>query len=427
MNILNNNRIKYDLATNFDTVLLDHIKKVDTNHQVVSVFGKLKNDIIGGGRSSITLPKVNMKQLKEYIDRCNKIGIKFNYLLNPLCLGNKDVVASEHKKILKYIAKLVDLGVESVTVNSPYLCEIIKKQFPNIKITIGLYAIINTLQQARQWIELGANELTLWHHLNRDFDGLRAMLKAFKNKNVNLRVIANNGCLHDCPFYINHGTGVSHSSQSSHKSVGTYIDYNIVNCFYRKVTKPTNFISSDWIRPEDVHYYQDLCRETGNYNFSIKLVDRSKSTEFLTNVLDAYISEKYDGNLHQLLNFVDKDHEPKIDKKGFYKGVLLRNLNLDTLMRYGNFFKLPEIFIDNNKLDGFIEHFIKNNQCKNKICWLENYNPEKYSDKYCYYCYKWSKKSITYKDDQTRKEWIEGAESLKDDLVSSRVFRVKNY
>lgn len=417
--------IKYDLATNFDTKFLDYVLKNDKNHQVTSMFGKLKQDIVGGGRSTITLPDVSKKELEQYICKCKEYNIRFNYLLNPLCLGNRDMISSEHKKILKYIGSLSELGVESVTINSPYLCEIIKKRFPNMRITVGLYAVINTLQQAKQWVELGADELTLWHHYNRDFEGLRAMLKAFKDTDVSIRVIANNGCLHDCPFYINHGTGVSHSSQAADKSVSRYIDYNVVNCFYRKVTKPTNFISSDWIRPEDVHYYKQLCDEVGNDNFTIKLVDRTKDTEFLTTVFDAYINEKFDGNLHKILNYSDKEHLQKIDTKGFYKSVVLQQINLKSIMKYAKFFEVPEMYIDNKKLDGFIKHFITNNQCRNKICWVENYEPSEIREEYCYYCYQWGKKAISYPKNDERKSWIEQAESLKEDLVTSKIFNIK--
>ncbi len=421
-----NSGMKYDLATNFDTRLLDFIEQHDENHQLVSLFGKLRTDVVGGGRSSTTLPDITEKQLAEYNDRCKRMGIRFNYLLNPLCLGNKDVISSEHKEILRFLEKLDSLGIEWVTVNSPYLCEIIKRRFPNMKVTIGLYAVIQTVQQAKQWMDLGADELTLSHDVNRDFDNLRSYLKVFKGTNVNLRLIANNGCLHACPFSINHAAGVSHSSTCDGTTTHNYIDYNVMNCYYRKMRNPANLIASDWIRPEDVHYYKEICDEIGNQNLVIKLVERSKSTEFLSNLLDAFLHERYDGNLRELLNWMDEEQNGKkrIDASGYIKAIKAGELDLRSINNYMKFFSLPDIQIDNKKLDGFIQHFINDYHCKEKICWMENEIPKERDDRYCYYCAEWAKKAIQIPNEKEYTKWKKVADKLQDNMKSSRMFCV---
>ena len=66
------------------------------------------------------------------------------------------------------------------------------------------------------------------------------------------------------------------------------MDFNLINCTYRKVSNPKAILTSEWIRPEDIHYYEELAEETGNKNFSLKLVDRTRSTEFIGNVIKAY-------------------------------------------------------------------------------------------------------------------------------------------
>ena len=50
--------MQYDLATNFDEELIDFIVKHDTHKQIKSVFGKMRNDMAGGGRASFLLPEV---------------------------------------------------------------------------------------------------------------------------------------------------------------------------------------------------------------------------------------------------------------------------------------------------------------------------------------------------------------------------------
>ena len=53
---------------------------------------------------------------------------------------------------------------------------------------------------------------------------------------------------------------------------------------------------SDWVRPEDVHHYEELCNKTGK-NLTLKLTDRARTTDWLTEVVKAYAEKSYNGNL----------------------------------------------------------------------------------------------------------------------------------
>lgn len=417
-------KIKFDLATNFDMEILEHIKRVDKNKQVVSLFGKMKSDIIGGGRSSIALSDVSFDDIAAYNKRCREMGIRFNYLLNPLCLGNKDIVPQEHKKIVEFIGQLNDINIEWVTVCSPYILNLIKKQFPRMKVTIGLYAFINSLQEAKNWIDMQADELTLMQTYTRDFNSLRLMLREFKKYDVNLRILANNGCLHECPFAVNHGAAAAHSSGSNEISANRYFDYSLINCYQRKISQPANVIASDWIRPEDLKYYEELCEETGNDRLVIKLVERTKSTHFLCNAVSAYINEKYEGNLLDLFNWVGNDEATTtFDISGFADSLSKGEIDLQEFIKYSSFFKIPKLYLDNNELNGFIKPFLNNYHCRDKICWMENKDPDVKNENYCYYCYEWAKKAIRFEDVNDRDEWIKNVENLRDSFESSRIFK----
>lgn len=98
------------------------------------------------------------------------------------------------------------------------------------------------------------------HHVNRDFKLLKKMLLYTKGKNVTLRLIANNLCLHMCPYSIMHGTVQGHFSCSDSCSRGD-IDYCLMKCLSTKIEDMSNLISSDWIRPEDLCYYENYVRK----------------------------------------------------------------------------------------------------------------------------------------------------------------------
>jgi collagenase-like PrtC family protease len=350
------------------------------------------------------------------------MGIRFNYLLNPLCLGNRDVLPEEHRKIVDFLGQLYDGGIRWVTICSPYLLKIIKKQFPEMKITIGLYAFITNLQQAFQWVKMGANEITMSQSYNRNFPALRTLLTELKDYDVNIRLIANNGCLHECPFAVSHGSATSHSSADTDVSGSKYFDYNLINCYHRKVNYPNNILASDWIRPEDLHYYEELCDEMGNHRLLMKLVERTKPTDFLIRVIDAYRTQHYDGNLLDLFNWVgNQGVETGNDNLAYIKLIQSGEIDQKAFIRYSNFFNIPDIYLDNNKLDGFINRFIHSYQCDKRVCWMNNEDPSDKSSLYCTYCHEWRKRAITIDQPQYEK-WSSETAKLKDDFESSRFF-----
>jgi len=55
--------MKISLATNFDDRLIDIIK----NYPVYEVYGKLKNDFIGGGRPDNTLNNINKEKFEKHV------------------------------------------------------------------------------------------------------------------------------------------------------------------------------------------------------------------------------------------------------------------------------------------------------------------------------------------------------------------------
>ncbi|CAL7867291.1 Peptidase U32 [Fusobacterium necrophorum subsp. funduliforme] len=418
-------RIKFTIGTNFDKNLISNISMIDRNKDFISVFGKLKSDFLGGGRASNVLPEISFNELKEYIDLCHKNNLKFNYLINPMCMENLELETNTHYKIIEYIDSLVSIGIDAVTINSPYLCEMIKSRYPNLTITIGLYAYVHDMNLLRRWVNLGADEITLAHDNNRDFHLLKQMLIYTKNRNVNLRLIANNVCLHLCPYAMMHGTVQSHASQK-HSRTRCDIDYCMTKCISEKIKNTTNLICSDWIRPEDIHYYEELCESVGNYNLSIKLVERTKNTEFLTRVVKAYSSRKYEGNLLDILLWPKYD-EMLIKSKTDQEIMELQNLyNMDEYSNYLNQFDLPDIFIDNQKLDGFLEKFIKEYDCNRKICGgiIDNEILEKNYDKdsVCNYCKIWSDKVIGYNKEK-RIQWIQNNVKFNENLKNSSIFK----
>lgn len=413
-------KITFQIATNFDSKLIEQIANYDN---FTWVYGKLNKDVIGGGRNSMVLPKLSWDELKEHVDLCHSHNIKFNYLMNSLCLGGMEFNKKFHKKLVKLLNKLTEIQVDAVTVATPYLCEMIKTQYPHFKVTISDYNRISSMQQFLYWQSMGVDEITLFPNFNRDFPMLREMLTLTKGTNLTLRLIANNTCLRECPYHENHGTNNSHSAMKNSFSSSFCIDFQVLKCMNYKIKHPTHFLATEWIRPEDVKYYEQLCEETGNYNLSLKLTDRTKTTEFLSRTAKAYYERDYDGNLFNIINVQTSKDRKQFHFAPFMKTAILGAYNRHSLLKIRGVNHSPELYLDNKKLDGFIEKFVKNYDCTNKICDDEeksNGEDKSSSNGKCSYCKHWRDKAMKM-DKQEVEAWIKLSDSIINDIKDSTI------
>ena len=409
--------ITFDVGTNFDYRLFDIVKQYDTNHSIKSFYGKLRRDGLPGGRACAIIPEFTMDEFEQYVKTCTENGITFNYLINPLSLDGNVIDPEVGKKIRDFIHTIYDIGVRAITLNSPELVHYVHNNFPDMFITLGLYAYPSKPMHIESWRRWGVNEITLDHSFNRRFGMLRKLMRMYKDTDLHLRIIANNLCLRECPFRLTHGCFVGHTDPDK-----TTMDYSLINCCYHKVNQPGRFLSSEWVRPDDVHYYRELAEEEGFKNLSLKLVDRTRSTDFIENVVKAYMAEHYDGNLLDILNYPNtrnmghRDEPAKSPAGGAVNTgrPQLRYAELmkpDILPEFGRTMSFPEIYIDNRAMDGFIEHFINGSNCDENVCSTCVAEGEKLGEGVCGFCEAWAKKAVSY-DVEKVEQWKAVASDL---------------
>lgn len=357
---LNNNKermsLKFSAPTNWQW---DLIQSLPVNG-IDEIFGKLQDDPIGGLRNSYSLPYLSRKEAARYIQEIHRKDIKFNYILNSICLNNYEWTRSGQGKIRDFLSWLTDIGVDAVTVSIPYLLQIIKKNYPDLMVTVSTAAAVHTIERAKYWESIGADEITLNSvDVNRSFILLKRIKDAIKCK---IRLIANECCLYQCPLRMYHCAIGSHGTQSQHFLKGFSIDYATLACNYRKLLSPLELIRSPWIRPEDLKYYEEIGIDR------IKLVDRVMSTDAILLIIKSYLARRYDGNLMDLF--------PSVTKYLMYeKSNIYHKLRYFIRPFSVNVFKLakaaalirPHIYIDNRALDNFILHFL-NNDCSTVSC-----------------------------------------------------------
>ena len=390
--------LKFSVPTNWQWDLIRSL----TGDCIDEIFGKLKDDPVGGLRNAYSLPAISRKQAVRYIQEIHKKGMKFNYVLNSICLNNYEWTRRGQGKIRGFLDWLMAAGVDRVTVSMPYLLQVVKKGYPGLAITVSTGAGVDTIEKAKYWESLGADEITLNSvAVNRNFSLLRKIKDATK---CGIRLIANECCLYQCPFRVYHCAIGSHGTQSQHFLKGFSIDYPTVICNYRKISSPMELIRSPWIRPEDLGHYEDIGIDR------IKLVDRVMSTEAILLISKAYHDRSYEGNLLDLFPFVTKYFMYKNSGLSHKLKYFFRpfSVNLFKLAQAKDLIR-PHIYVDNKSLDNFISHFL-DNDCSKTSCQA------------CGYCRKVADNLVRI-DKKSQQSSVKKYEKYLDDLVSGSMFR----
>jgi collagenase-like PrtC family protease len=344
---------KFSLAANYDPNLVTALAA----YPVDEVYGKFPTDGVSGGRPRYLATPLSESDLRHYINLLERHGIAFNYLLNGACFGNHEWTRPWQKRVNSLLTKLGDWGVRRVTVSTPFLLELVKRRFPEFRVRVGIYAQVDTPRRASFWEDLGADDITLESFsINRDFRRLTAIRQSVR---CGLQLIANHVCLLNCPLQSYHQNSFAHASYDPRT---LFIDYCFLRCSRLRLTDPSQFIKTAWIRPEDLPVYEAMGYTT------FKLLERGIPSAELLRRVKAYSESRFSGNLAELL--LSYGFKEPIRKESFWtlrhfwkpeqvKPQRLKAL-LDLARLQGMLSPLPEcpIRVDSRQIpDNFLEGF----------------------------------------------------------------------
>ena len=345
--------MKLRVGANWDIAFLDAVKGTSVD----ALFGKLPFDIVGGARPGFVLPQVDRHDVEHYIHACHERGLEFSYLLNAPCLGNLQYSKKGYGQLIELLEWIEHAGADAVTIGMPYLIDLVRERFPRLRIKVSTTARVNTVRKALQYEAMGVEEIIIDEHINREFKTLAQIRKAV---HCNLELILNNICLWQCPYNYEHVNHDGHSSREGEDDY-CYLQYPGYLCLYRKLTDPVELLKSPWIRPEDVAAYEELGYE------HFKITERFKRTPLLLEHVQAYENRRYDGNLLDLFTLPRKNAFTPVHLEYFIKP---KHVNIMKISELGKVFDLEVrelIHLDNNKLQGFLEHF-KTKDCNQTSC-----------------------------------------------------------
>jgi collagenase-like PrtC family protease len=253
--------------------------------------------------------------------------------------------------------------------------------------------------RARQFEDMGADELIVDEMLNRDFATLAAIRKAVA---CPLEIIANPCCIWECAQQQEHVNHDGHASQSHSHNDYCYMQYPYVMCTSQKLRDPANLIRARWIRPEDLAAYEAL----GIDRF--KVVERFKTSTALCLAVDAYAGRNFDGNLLTLLTLPNRGSFLRPNFDYFNKPDKIDMNVVAKVAELMEFSFADTVAIPNKALDGFLEHF-KTHDCRRTSCDA------------CGYCARVAKK-VAVVDRQAAERQAERLEAFARTIAGGAIF-----
>ncbi len=337
----------FSVPADFKKETIDAYEKLNNAYKdarVIETYGNISVDnFLESGRATSHIPPVGFPELCDYVKYSKKKNIEFNYTLNASYMHNKEFTVEGMVEIKRFLKRLYDIGVRSLTVSLPSLIEIVKSTGYDFEIVASVICQITSANKAMGYKEMGVERILVDETVTRDFKTIRNIRNAFGE---NVEIIANSLCLMTCKYRMFHYNQLCGDSIGDSNPVS--VNYFEHRCLLQRYGEIDNFLKLAWIRPEDIKYYMNA-----GINY-FKLQGRQtvlKGDPVRT--LECYFKESHDGNLLDLLNMF----------------ALMNRF---------------DIFVDNKKLEGFIKPFYeKDNFCANNC--ME-----------CNYCKSFVKKCIDY-------------------------------
>ncbi|MDY6863688.1 MAG: peptidase U32 family protein [Thermodesulfobacteriota bacterium] len=286
----------------------------------------------GSGRDDIY--DLSVGELKEIRRLASSCGVEISVALNSPCFNGIQFHPPFQEELKNFLIQLKDIGIDKLIITDPYLIRYILNEFPSFEICVSSISYVDTPEKARFYDNIGVSRIILPIDLVRNLP----MLKRIRHGvSCSLEVMANLGCMYNCPYHTYHSQYHTHKAKNGLSDMIFKGDYYKNGCNEIFRNEPWRLIGASYIRPEDIPVYDDLGIEY------LKLAGRELPISWIINSAKAYINQKYYGNILEILTTTYKLKD--------------------------------EFYLDNKELQGLLEQTlgICNKGCYEDCAFTENY------------------------------------------------------
>jgi hypothetical protein len=220
-----------------------------------------------------------------------RLGVRPVLLYNAACYGGRAVSQSLARQIVdetRFLERTISLA--GVTTTSPFIARVLKDNGfegeirASVNMKLGSPAAMEPLLETFDGFYLQRDR-------QRNIAYVKSMFDWTHRHGKRLYLLANSGCLRDCPFQTFHDNLVAHEQDVSRQENRS--ERFPAPC-WEYLFRPENrhrILQNTWIRPEDIHYYAPYCD-------GVKLATRMHDNPRL--VLHSYSTGRCVGNLLDL-------------------------------------------------------------------------------------------------------------------------------
>ncbi len=295
--------MKLIIPDNNDPELLKVVQRLvnkESAHKITGIYGKpTKNEYLGSGRTN----KIDhtRKEAEERVSNFRAMGISYEWSINDIVPRFDFLDCRE--KIIKELEWLESSSIPSLTVASYGLARLAERYCPNKDITVSFFAGVSSKKKLIQWAKLpNVRTVVLDGSTLRNLHALEELVRIGERYDARIRVIANLGCMSDCIQTRGHAIIKSYASINASRLHCRPFTYY---CLKHLLENPRELLQLPIIRPEDLKRYEEIGVDT------VKLVDRSRPTQWIEEVVGHYLNGTYHGNILDLTsNFSTLDIRP---------------------------------------------------------------------------------------------------------------------
>jgi hypothetical protein len=219
-------------------------------------------------------------------------GILLDLLFNANCYGSHSIsvdFARTIGSIIDYLNSKTG-GIDFVTTTSLFVAWIVKQNYPCIQSKASVNMRIGKAGALEQ-VKYLFDDFIIQRDFNRNVEHVENLLKWGKDNDRTMRLLANSGCMRLCAGQVFHDNLCSHDEEIQSTINASDFPVSLCGDFYGKHEHFPSLLKNTWIRPEDLHHYEDLFP-------SVKLATRTSLNP--QRIIEAYITESFEGNLLEL-------------------------------------------------------------------------------------------------------------------------------
>jgi hypothetical protein len=231
------------------------------------------------------------QQLENALTELNKSNFKFCLLLNGNCYGGDALSVNFFDRLGSSIAELRGkYDLTSVTTTSPVIAAFLKTHFPALHIRASVNMEIGTPEGIEYLLD-DFDSFYLKREYNYDLPRLTRMRDICHANGKKLYILANSGCLNFCSARTFHDNLVAHQHEIAQMDNAVTFHGVCTKFLSAGANKENLLAKSNFIRPEDVPHYDELC-------YGMKLATRTNFNPMA--VAFAYFNGRFHGNVLDL-------------------------------------------------------------------------------------------------------------------------------